>query len=372
MSEGTNSEQAERPRRTWSCLKLVLKACLFLLVLLILLACGAGIGTYFVYEHVTQPGVAGEVRRVTIPQGVTGKAIGDILEREGLVEYEAFFRIALKLDKAGRPLKHGEYELPKGLSPLELLHLLQEGPDWRFDPDKIPDDQKVSVPEGLSLVQAAALFGDPKAFEQAASDQALLMRLGVEADSLEGFLMPKTYFFDHKPTERDVVERMVAQFEKEYALLASEIPDAKDPDLLRTVTVASLVEEEARIDEERATIAAVIYNRLDRKMALELDSTLQYALGKYGERMLYEDKEVDSPYNTYKHAGLPPGPISSPGTACLRAALAPADVDYLFFVSNADGKTHTFSRTMAEHTRAVKRYRREMSEKRAEQRKRQD
>ncbi|MDX9975999.1 MAG: endolytic transglycosylase MltG, partial [FCB group bacterium] len=135
-------------------------------------------------------------------------------------------------------------------------------------------------------------------------------------------------------------------------------------DLNKIVTIASLVEEESRVDDERPLVAAVVYHRLKQNMALGFDSTLQFALNKYGERMLDADKAVDSPYNTYLNAGLPPGPICSPGIKSLRAALNPADVDYLYFVSNADGKTHTFSRTYAEHNRAVADFRKKIAPQR--------
>jgi UPF0755 protein len=163
---------------------------------------------------------------------------------------------------------------------------------------------------------------------------------------------------------------MVTQFEKEYEALLQEHPAARERSKLEIVTVASLVEEEARVDEERAIVAAVIYNRLSKGRPLEMDSTLQFALGKYGQRLLSEDKAVESPYNTYRKAGLPPGPISNPGVASLRAAMAPADMDYLYFVSNADGLTHTFSRTLKEHNAAVARYRKEIAVQRREQRQR--
>ncbi|MFO7775380.1 MAG: endolytic transglycosylase MltG, partial [Candidatus Hydrogenedentota bacterium] len=120
----------------------------------------------------------------------------------------------------------------------------------------------------------------------------------------------------------------------------------------------------ARAAHERPKVASVIENRLERGMTLDMDTTLQYALGKYGERMLNEDKEVDSPYNTYRNRGLPPGPIANPGLASFRAALDPADTEYLYFVSNGDGRTHTFSRTLEEHNQAVYRYRQEMASQR--------
>jgi len=348
--------------------RLLFKLFLFVVTVVVLAGIAAALGAFLGYRHVTQPGVRGAEVRVTIPQGASGRDVGRMLAEQGLVEHELLFRAALRLDRSGRAIKHGRYALYRGLSAMELLGILQEGETLPLDPSEIPDELKVTVPEGLSIAQAARLFKHPEAFTKAASDAELIARLGIEAATLEGFLMPNTYFFDDRPTERGVVERMAAQFEEEYAALLDEVPPPTDHTKLEIVTVASLVEEEARVDAERATVAAVIYNRLEKDMPLQLDSTLQYALGKYGERILYEDREVDSPYNTYLHAGLPPGPISSPGAASIRAALWPADVDYLFFVSNADGKTHTFSTTPSEHLEAVRRYRRAIAGQRREER----
>ncbi|HQE81829.1 MAG TPA: endolytic transglycosylase MltG [Candidatus Hydrogenedentes bacterium] len=360
------AETEKRPASKRSCLRLFARSVLLLFVLLLLAAAVIAVGGYLVYDHVTRPGTPGEMVSVTIPEGLTGKAVGELLADRGLVEHELFFRLAMRLDKSGRPIKHGYYELPAGLSPTEILNCLQEGSPWHIPPGGVPDELKVTVPEGLTIAQMAEQFNDPGAFKEAASDPALLARLGLAVPSLEGFLMPNTYYFAKKPDERAVVERMFGQFQQEYAKLVEEIPEAAGRDVLEVVTIASLIEEECRVEEERSVVAAVIYNRMEEGMPLELDSTLQYALGKYGERILYEDKETDSPYNTYKRKVLPPGPISNPGLACLRAALKPAEEEYLFFVSNADGKTHTFSTNLTEHARAVRRFRREIAVQRRE------
>ena len=217
----------------------------------------------------------------------------------------------MRLDTTGRPIKHGYYELPSGLSPLQILNHLQEGTQWRMPPGEVPDELKVTIPEGLTIVQMAAQFADPEAFGEAAADPQLIARLGLDVPNLEGFLMPNTYYFEEKPDERAVVERLLSHFEHEYAELRKELPETAERDLLEVVTVASLIEEECRVDEERPLVAAVIYNRLKAGMPLDLDSTLQYALGKYGERILNEDKETDSPYNTYRRKGLPPPHIQS-------------------------------------------------------------
>ncbi len=351
-------EAAASPKR--SCLRQVLSCFLYLAVLLLLATAAAVFVGYMAYDHVTRPRTPGPAVRVEIPKGATGYDVGRLLSERGLAEHELFFRAAIHFDSTGGTIKHGKYDLPQSVSPTQLLEILYAGPNVRLTAADIPDEMKVTIPEGLSLNQAAALFDNPEAFLEAASDTALIERMGIDAETLEGFIMPNTYFFDHVPSERDVVERAVEQFDEEFAELVQTFPEAAARDRLELVTVASLIEEEAVVDEERPVVAAVIYNRLERNMALELDVTLQYVLGKYGQRMLYRDKEVDSPYNTYANRGLPPGPISSPGLASLRAALNPSDEKVLFFVSNADGRTHTFSSTMAEHTKAVKRYRKEM------------
>ncbi len=358
---------AEKPKR-FRPLRLLLKLFVFTFILCLLAAVFAAVGGYIAYEHIKGPGTPGEAVRISIPKGANGKDVGRILAENDLVEHELLFRAAVRLDKSAFDVKYGDYELQKGSSPLELLHILYEGPNVSAVPGQMANVVKVTVPEGLTITQAAELFDDPAAFVEAASDSELLERLGLKTATAEGFLMPNTYYFDGKPSEKEVVERMADQFLKEYAGLMKEIPEADGRDRLEIVTLASLVEEEAVADAERADISAVIHNRIRLKRRLEMDSTLQYALGKYGQRMLNTDKETESPYNTYKHAGLPPGPISNPGVASLRAALQPSDKKYLYFVSNADGKTHTFSTNLNDHNRARAEYNRKMRVARTKER----
>ncbi len=326
---------------------------------IVCVAAAAGVG-YVLYDHVTGEGTMGPVVPIAVPKGATGRDIGNLLVGAELIEYEGFFRLAQQLDKSGGLIQHGYYELNQGLSASGLLKQLQSGPTRGLEVDRV----KVTIPEGLAIAQVAEMRPDGEAYRGGASNVELIARLGLTVDTLEGYLMPDTYFFDEEPPAPELIERQVAHFETTYAALIKEIPGSDAFDMNSIVTIASLVEEEARVESERPLIAAVMYNRLEKGMPLQMDSTLQFALGKYGQRMLNADKEVDSPYNTYRYAGLPPGPISSPGAASLRAALAPAQVDYLYFVSNADGNTHTFSTTMAEHERAVARYRREIAEQR--------
>ncbi len=332
-----------------------------LAVSILLVAAAAGLG-YVLYDHVTHTGDGGAAVPFSVPKGATGRDVGKLLVDAGLLEHEGFFRLAQQLDSSKAVIQHGHYELNEGLSAMGLLHQLQDGSLRPLEVDRV----KITIPEGLAITQVAEMRPDGDAFRQAAANGDLIARLGLETETLEGYLMPDTYFFDEEPTAEELVARQVEHFESVYAELLAEIPGSDAYDKHAIVTIASLVEEEARVEDERAAIAAVMYNRLEKGMPLQMDSTLQFALGKYGQRMLNADKEVDSPYNTYKNAGLPPGPISSPGAASIRAALAPAKVDYLYFVSNADGNTHTFSSSLAEHERAVARYRREIAEQRRE------
>lgn len=328
----------------------------------VVLIAGAATFGYLLYDHVTFERAGGPAVAVEIPKGSSGRDVGRILADAGLIEYEGFFRLAVQLEPAEPVIRHGLYELNQGLSARGLLRQLEAGPLKPLEVDRV----KVTIPEGLAVPQIAELRPDGEAYAAAAADEALRRRLGVPGETLEGYLMPDTYFFDTEPDAAALVARQVEHFEDVYAALVQEIPGSEQHDRNMIMTIASLVEEEARVDAERPIIAAVMYNRLEIGMPLQMDSTLQYALGKYGQRMLNSDKEVDSPYNTYRYKGLPPGPISSPGAASIRAALAPADVDYLYFVSNADGKTHTFSTTIEEHEQAVIRYRREIAEQRRE------
>jgi UPF0755 protein len=317
-------------------------------------------GAYSVYTHVTEPREATGRLEFIVVEGVTGSDIGAKLAREGFVENALFFRIALKLDDTPGVIKHGIFDLPMGVSPMQLLDELQT----QTPAPILSNTFKVTLPEGLTLQQMAEQFDRPQSFLDAANALDTFELFGVDVGTPEGFLMPNTYYFDDPPSSQEVVARMALEFRKTLIKIESDFPAISERDLVEVVTIASIIEEEARRDDERPLVAGVIYNRLEKGMPLEMDSTLQYALKKYGERLLRADTEVESPYNTYKRRGLPPGPISNPGEASLRAALNPADVEYLFFVSNADGQSHTFSTTLKEHNRAVAKYRKAIREQR--------
>jgi UPF0755 protein len=220
--------------------------------------------------------------------------------------------------------------------------------------------EQFTVPEGLHIGQIASLLDSENIvqedeFIQACRSEDILREFGVPFDSMEGFLFPDTYTVARGVDARAIVTMMARRFFEQLESVAPS--DYTDEELKRVVIIASLVEREAMIDEERPLVAAVFYNRLANNKRLESCATVQYILGKTKERLLYSDLRTPSPYNTYLHAGLPPGPISNPGLESLRAALYPAEVDYLFFVSKGNG-THHFSNTYKEHLRAIEKYNR--------------
>jgi UPF0755 protein len=234
-----------------------------------------------------------------LPQGATGRDIGRLLAEQKLIEYEGFFRLAIQVDRSNKPIKHGAYELYKGLSALDLLHLLHEGPSRHL----LANQVRVTIPEGLSISQTAELLQLGETTLQRRVRRNSSNGLALTAENLEGFLMPNTYFFDEQPKADALAERMVQQFEKEYDKLLKAHPGARHLDKRYVVTLASIVERETKVDEERPLVAQVIYNRIKADMPLQMDSTMQFALNKYGERMLYEDMEKESPYNTYMNPG---------------------------------------------------------------------
>jgi UPF0755 protein len=219
----------------------------------------------------------------------------------------------------------------------------------------------ITIPEGYSIAQITPLLARtlkvlPDSVTAAVHDTSMLARLDIPVPTLEGYLFPDTYAFPVGTTARQAVREMVYDFERrwkpEWDSSAADLKINRN-DL---VTMASIVEREARLPEERPVIAAVYYNRLQKGMLLQADPTVQYAIGHHVGRVLYKDLTTESPYNTYTHKGLPPGPIASPGVASLAAAANPASVPYLYFVAGRDGH-HEFRTTLQEHTSAIRQVR---------------
>jgi peptidoglycan lytic transglycosylase G len=304
---------------------------------------------------------------VEIPHGMAVAAIARALETSGVVHSELSFR-ALALRHRHERLEAGEYHFDRPETPEEVFDTLAHGRIYLVS---------VTLPEGETMFGIADLLAAKgvttrEEFLSAARSPALVADLAPGAPSLEGFLFPATYQFPrHQPGEK-IAEVMVRRFRGAWAQSAGTPPagerGAPRPGPLEIVTLASLVENETGVPEERPLVASVFANRLRARMPLDCDPTVIYALtlaGRYNGRLLLPDLRVDSPYNTYRRRGLPPGPIANPGEASLRAALQPAPDKWLYFVATGDGG-HVFSRTLAEHNRNVAQYRkREAQLKRA-------
>ncbi len=299
---------------------------------------------------------------LVVPVGASAESIGRQLQELGLVRHPSVFRLLAYLRGDGARLRAGEYSLEGPLSLGEIEELLVKGEVVRHD---------VTFPEGKDFAEMAVLAGahglDAAAFVKAARDPAPIRDLDPAAKDLEGYLFPDTYDVAHTPDAAPVlVARMVRRFREVMEPQATQLTQS-GLTLRQAVTLASIVEMETAQAEERPRIAAVFLNRLKKGMLLQTDPTVIYALrkaGGYDGNIRKKDLDLDSPYNTYRRPGLPPGPIASPGRHALRAVLEPAPTKDLYFVSRNDG-THQFSETLREHERAVDRYQRSRGARKA-------
>jgi UPF0755 protein len=291
---------------------------------------------------------SGPAVRVIIPRGTTFRAAADSMAHAGIVSSPLAFRLYARVTGHDRKIQAGTYLLRRGTPWSDLVRAMNGGTGII---------NRVTIPEGYDIVQITPLLtralGVPAdSVNAAVRDSTLRARVSDPAETLEGYLFPDTYILAPGSSAREAIGEMVRRFEREWKPEYDAQAAALGYSRHQIVTMASIVEKEARLPEERPVIAAVYYNRLRTGMPLQADPTVQYALGHHVGRVLYKDLEVDSPYNTYQHPGLPPGPIASPGGASLRAALAPAKVPYLYFVAAPDGH-HEFRTTMAEHAKAI-------------------
>jgi UPF0755 protein len=317
-----------------------------LLVVVVLAVLGAG------WWLLRPPGGGPPSVTVEVPPGASVRAIGSALEQAGLVRSPTVFVLVARAMGAERQLRAGRYELASGLRPWELVRTLREG---------VIELHQVTIPEGLTIWETASLLQreaavDSAAFTRLATDSLLTASLGVPSINLEGYLCPDTYDVPLEQSPAELVPMLVARTQRivEEGLAARP---ATPLGAAEVVTLASIVEAEARVAAEQPRIAAVYLNRLKSGWRLEADPTVLYALGER-RRLFYKDLEIDSPWNTYRVYGLPPTPICSPGRGAIEAVLAPEpDCDAFYFVAQDDG-THRFSRTLAEHERATREIRR--------------
>lgn len=311
------------------------------------------------YRYCITPYRAGQpaIAEVTVPEGATLRKTAAMLERQGVIRDPELFILLARMEKAAHRIKAGPYQIMLPVAPRDLLGKLVRGEVALVS---------VTIPEGSTVFDIARIFEQAGLWPAAdvlgrATDAKLAAGLGLGTRSLEGFLFPDTYKFSRSMPLEQMLRHMVRRFEEVLDRELAQQPYTGPLSRLQLVVLASLVEKEARVPSERPVIAGVFYNRLKLGMRLDCDPTVVYGLlledPQFKGRLLTRHLRTPTPYNTYLIRGLPAGPICNPGLASLQAALRPAPVDYLFFVSRNDG-THQFSRTLQEHNRAVNRYQR--------------
>jgi UPF0755 protein len=332
---------------------------IFLLVIagVILLAAvfagGVGYGIYYAIAPVGGT----QVVKIEVPEGATAGEIGRKLEVNGLIRNILVFRAAVRATGCGGDFKPGRYVIDPNCNVMQIIEQLKKGEGAL---------RLVTIPEGLTIRQIGEVFEQNRVMS-AADFMRTLQNYDYKIDGRtiknpEGYLLPDTYDFPESYTNDQVIRVLVRAFNeialKMYEEKKHELP--VELTLHEVITLASMVEREAQVPEERPTIAMVYYNRLKKNMLLQCDATVQFALGKQKEILTYADLKIDSPYNTYLYKGLPPGPIANPGIKSIKAVLAPENNDYLFYVRNDvknDG-SHVFTRTYQEHQDAIRQYQR--------------
>jgi UPF0755 protein len=330
------------------------------LVTLFLLVVLAGIGVFFfgntVWGRVHEPykGYDAAEQFVDIPPGTGMAEIRRRLVDAGVVRDDTVLRAALWWTGESRNIRAGEYRFDRPMTPIEVIETLARGDVFT---------RSITFPEGLTIQEMARIyesreFGTARDFLAAAGDASLIKDLDPAARDLEGYLFPDTYALPRGTPASRLIAVMVERFKTAYPEDARAAAESQGLTTREVVSLAALVEKETGKPDERPMVAAVYRNRLRIRMPMQADPTVVYALmraGKYNGNIRREDLSMDSPYNTYRYPGLPPGPIAAPGKASIDAALMPADVPYLYFVSRNDG-SHVFASTLAEHNRNVQTY----------------
>lgn len=313
--------------------------------------------------HRSYRGYQGKAAVVDVQRGMTTRDIAWQLKRAGVVRSAVAFDIWSRLHSS-EMLEAGEYRFDHPMTPPQVFAMLAQGHVWTV---------KLTVPEGWTMFDIADAvqqegLASRAAFLRAARNPSLIRRFAPHAPSLEGFLFPATYEFPHHITAEAITQEMVQRFRQAWAKLSGNDSPPSNLTPEQVVTLASLVDEETPKPAEKPVIAGVFLNRLRLGYPLECDPTVIYALelaGRYSGQLHASELNFQSPYNTYLHYGLPPGPIGNPGMLSLEAALHPANTDYLYFVANGKGG-HAFSRTLAGQRRNVARYRRVLAAERKE------
>jgi len=310
------------------------------------------LSAYFLFDtYPTRSWEGGKL--LLVPKGSRLPGVVGILRENGILPYPLAFRALVLLTDSGRQIHYGEYAFPTPPSAFDAWRRLTRGDVIKYE---------VTVPPGSNLYDIAKLLEEGKlvtaeVFLDAASSPAVLRRLGIPGESAEGYLFPDRYLFVKPVTPEEILEFMVRQFRRKIPPGAEKRAGELGLSLHQVVTIASIIEKETGVEEEKPIVSAVIRRRLALGMPLQMDPTVIYGVKRFDGTVTRKDLRTAGPYNTYMNRGLPPGPIANPGLGSLAAALYPSETEYLYFVSKNDG-SHTFSRTLPEHNRAVEQFRR--------------
>lgn len=313
----------------------------------------AGAGAIWLQRQINPPGDPGAEVAIVVPDGASVGTIAAILDEQGVISSARIFRIYVKV-KGASAFRAGEYTLREDQSFDDVISTLEAGPGYRFKGNKL------TIPEGFTLKQIAARVGSvpglsaDKFLALADSGQIRSQYQPEGSNNLEGLLYPETYLIEEGLDEAAILTRMVDTFDA--AAAESGIDQAAKVGFTpyEAIIAASLIERETRFDEERGKVSRVIQNRLAKKMPLQMDATVVYALGGDKKRVLTEDLKVDSPYNTYRISGLPPTPIASPQRASLEAVLNPTPGPWIYYVVTEKDGRHSFAVTLAEHNANIR------------------
>jgi UPF0755 protein len=293
-------------------------------------------------EPVSSKAIADEI--IEIESGSSLEKVTNQLDEKGLIKDPLAFKVYLRIRGLATKIQAGYYKLSSNMSAIEIADKLVKGKAATY---------KVTLPEGITIEELGDLLAqrglNKERFLSLAKDKEfnLFSTPSTVKYNLEGFLFPETYQIPYGADEEEIIDIMLAEFKRRVKALEEEI-EKSEYSLYEIITIASLIQAEAQIEDEAPIIASVIYNRLNRGMKLQLDATVQYSLPERKSRLLYSDLKVDSEYNTYQNSGLPPGPINNPGIDMIKAALNPETTDYLYYVVTEKGR-HTFTKSYQEH-----------------------
>ncbi len=331
-------------------LKLIKRSLLLAAILILFLA------SWFAFEFLSTPQKPTEKILYEIEKGEGAKSLAEHLKEEGIIQKKTAFLLGHSLFFSQKTIKAGEYVFELPLSIQKILQIITEGKILLHS---------ATIPEGLTRMEIAnhlESLGIAKrqVFMKASEDTNTISAIDKDAQDLEGYLFPETYFFPKGVATERIVSSMTTQFKNTFSEEWKRRAEEIDLSIREIIILASLIEKETSLSDERSLVSAVFHNRLKKRMKLDCDPTIIYALkqeGQFKDRLRTKDMQLDSPYNTYLYSGLPPSPIANPGKESIEAALYPADKDFLFFVAKNDG-SHHFSRSFREHQNAVNKYQR--------------